>query len=127
MELKQIKELMSAMERTGVTKINLKEKSYEICLERENTKVVHVNHPPFAVDHNYMLPVSNAQAFLRDTTVHTPFNSLDVQANKKCWYKFFSKRCNRCESFHYFTDGGDVLFNTGSWNSALCENRGYDR
>ncbi|MDF2577105.1 MAG: accB [Chlamydiales bacterium] len=79
MELKQVKELMAAMERTGVTKVVIKEKTYEISLERENTKLLHINNPSFEVESlgAYSLPKASAGAFIRDVAaqMHHPIST----------------------------------------------------
>ena len=70
MDLKQIKELILAMEESGITKITLKEKTgFELALERQDTaslaemsSVVHHHHPsmhhhsPYAISKNHDFP-----------------------------------------------------------------------
>lgn len=41
MEFKQIKELMAAMERCGITKVQIKNGSFELHLERSENEIVH--------------------------------------------------------------------------------------
>ncbi|MBS3904309.1 MAG: acetyl-CoA carboxylase biotin carboxyl carrier protein [Simkania sp.] len=65
MELKQIKELMAAMERAGIKKVSIKEKDgFEVQLERHEEAVNHpistqqtvfhpVYHPPFETQHRF--------------------------------------------------------------------------
>lgn len=49
MDLKQIKELMVAMEKAGMTKLTLKEKTgFELHLEKQEAPVVHSSHPSFS-------------------------------------------------------------------------------
>ncbi len=55
MDLKQIKELMAAMEKAGIKKIHIKEKDYEIELEKEGEApppaVVHAAPPAYYHHH----------------------------------------------------------------------------
>lgn len=47
MELKQVKELMSAMEKAGIKKLSIKEKTgYELHLERQGEEAVHTSAQP---------------------------------------------------------------------------------
>lgn len=45
MELKHIKELMSAMGRTGIKKVMIKKENFELQLEREGDEKVHIIEP----------------------------------------------------------------------------------
>lgn len=60
MDLKQIKELMTAMEKAGVKKIAIKEKTgFELQLEREDAFPPvqhHIAHPPMFVPHSAVRP-----------------------------------------------------------------------
>ena len=70
MELKQIKELMAAMERAGIKKASIKEKDgFEVHLERHDEPVQHLPqpqpqvfhpvyhpHPPFEAHHRFSSP-----------------------------------------------------------------------
>lgn len=80
MELKQIKELMAAMERAGIKKASIKEKDgFEVHLERHDEAPIHPlqpqqpvfhpvyhPHPPFETHHRF--PSSSAQEELSPAT-----------------------------------------------------------
>lgn len=52
MELKQIKELMAAMEKAGIKRLRIKDKDeYELELERKDETVTHVHPSPMPVHH----------------------------------------------------------------------------
>lgn len=80
MELSEIKELMRAMERTGVSKISIKQKSYEIQIEREVPRAQETFFPHTPIFHHrpvseleagtvsYPLPTSGAANFIKDNT-----------------------------------------------------------
>lgn len=53
MELKQIKELMAAMERTGTTEIGIKKEGFEIQLKRAEPKNGRSSHPSIDYDEDY--------------------------------------------------------------------------
>lgn len=46
MDLKQIKELMAAMEKTGTQRLKVKEEGYELLLERQDGRVSHMEPSP---------------------------------------------------------------------------------
>lgn len=46
MDLKQIKELMSAMEKTGTQRLRVKEEGYELLLERQDGRIAHMESTP---------------------------------------------------------------------------------
>ena len=52
MELKQIKELMAAMGRTGTRKLSLKKEGFELELERENEPSMYRQDPQLALDYS---------------------------------------------------------------------------
>jgi acetyl-CoA carboxylase biotin carboxyl carrier protein len=53
MELKQIKELMAAMERTGTTEIGIKKEGFEIQLKRAEPKNGHATHSSIDYEDDY--------------------------------------------------------------------------
>ena len=46
MDLKQIKELMAAMEKTGTQRLRVKEEGYELMLERQDGRITHIESEP---------------------------------------------------------------------------------
>ncbi|GAB4236416.1 MAG: acetyl-CoA carboxylase biotin carboxyl carrier protein [Chlamydiales bacterium] len=79
MELKQIKDLMSAMERTGITKVRLKKEDFEIELERESHPSSELaQHVAEAVKSNsFLTDIENHRVSVSPSRVEKSASSLE--------------------------------------------------
>jgi acetyl-CoA carboxylase biotin carboxyl carrier protein len=83
MEIKQIKELIAAMERAKLKKLSIKEKDgSELHLEREEEEATHSNPPQLAFSPPYHLPSFDSQARFSPPSLHEPL-SVEVKEEVK--------------------------------------------
>lgn len=81
MELKQIKELMTAMGRTGTKRISIKKEGFEIELEREETGVCRTIDSGLDYDESYMknqAMIRATNAFSKASEMHTSLGATAV-------------------------------------------------